>query len=71
MVGETADPVLLSSRAGGRWLTAGALVLTAARDAEFRTEAERGPETGFRDGIPDRGKREARAGSRAGSEESA
>jgi hypothetical protein len=27
MVGETADPVLLSSRAGGRWLTAGAFVL--------------------------------------------
>ena len=30
MVGETADPVLLSSRAGGRWLTAGAFVLAAA-----------------------------------------
>lgn len=29
MVGETADPVLLSSRAGGRWLTAGAFVLAA------------------------------------------
>lgn len=30
MVDETADPVLLSSRAGGRWLTAGAFVLAAA-----------------------------------------
>ena len=41
MVGETADPVLLSSRAGGRWLTAGALVLTAALLATQSFELKR------------------------------